>query len=250
MIRFPNAKINLGLSVVSKRPDGYHNLETVFYPVPLCDALEITPNDKADCHLSVSGIQIDGSWEDNLIIKAYRLLQKDFSLPGLDVRLYKNIPFGAGMGGGSSDASFMLMMLRDQFDLPVSKDQLLDYAARLGADCPFFCMNRPVFAEGTGNVFTPLDFSLKGYHIVIIKPAVSVPTKDAFSKIIPQYPQEPILEIIRKPIGEWKGRLQNDFEKSVFSLYPQIRDIRESLYAQGAVYASMSGSGSSVFGIF
>ncbi len=252
MITFPNAKINLGLNVVEKGPDGYHNLETVFYPVRLEDALEVGVGDGApgECCLHQSGISIEGSVENNLVVKAYRLLEKTYQLPAMDVYLHKHIPSGAGLGGGSSDAAYMLKAINELVGLNIAPEQLEVYAAMLGADCAFFVRNTPVFAEGIGNIFSSIDFSLHGWYIVLVKPDIFVSTREAFSLIRPQKPEISIKEIITKPVSEWKGLLVNDFEKSVFAVHPEIEQIRNRLYEQGAVYASMSGSGSSVFGLF
>ncbi len=254
MIIFPNAKINLGLNITEKRSDGYHNLETVFYPVPWEDALEVTiskPNNNGKKYtLHLSGRKIDDSTGDNLVVKAYKLLDSLFDLPAVDIYLYKNIPSGAGLGGGSSDAASMFIVLNKLFDLQLSSAQLEDYAGTLGADCPFFINNKPVFAQGTGNVFTPVSLSLQDYQIIIIKPDVFVSTRDAFAQITPRKPIRQITDIISHPVTDWKDYLINDFEESVFSKYPEIRDIKNMLYHKGAIYASMSGSGSSVFGIF
>lgn len=253
MITFPNAKINLGLHITEKRPDGYHNLETVFYPAPLEDALEIhllsTPSTRKYA-LHLSGIEVTGNVDDNLVVKAYRLLDLDFELPPVDIHLFKHIPSGAGLGGGSADAAFMLKLLNERFSLHLSTEQLETYAATLGADCAFFIRNSPTFAEGIGNIFSPISLSLKGYQLVIIKPDIFVSTRDAFSQITPHRPEHPLHEIICRPIEEWKEALVNDFEASVFPQFPVIKEIKEELYRQGAVYASMSGSGSSVFGLF
>lgn len=253
MITFPNAKINLGLHITEKRPDGYHNLETVFYPVPLDDALEIhllnTPSpDKYVLHLS--GIHVEGNADDNLVIKAYRLLDQDFELPSVDIHLFKHIPSGAGLGGGSADAAFMLKLLNDRFGLNLTIEQLETYAATLGADCAFFIRNTPTFAEGIGNIFSPISLSLTGYQLVIVKPDIFVSTREAFSQIHPHRPERSLREVISQPVEEWKESLVNDFEASVFPQYPAIKEIKEELYQQGAIYASMSGSGSSVFGLF
>lgn len=250
MITFPNAKINLGLNIVSKRDDGYHNLETVFYPIPLRDALEIVPSEDGT-HLTQSGLRIDGEPSDNLVMKAYRLLQKDYpEVPPLHIYLRKNIPFGAGLGGGSADASFLLKMMNETAGLALSNEQLKAYAAQLGADCPFFIDNQPVFAEGTGNVFSPVSLSLEGYSLLLIKPDIYISTREAFSGITPRKPAVSVKEIIASPPEDWKEQLVNDFEAPLFLLYPEIKQIKERLYAQGAVYAAMSGSGSSVFGLF
>ncbi|MDR1631950.1 MAG: 4-(cytidine 5'-diphospho)-2-C-methyl-D-erythritol kinase [Dysgonamonadaceae bacterium] len=250
MICFPNAKINLGLHIVSKRPDGYHNIETVFYPIPLCDALEIVPSETGETTFSQTGISIDGSPNDNLVMKAFHLLKNDFDLPEIAVFLRKQIPFGAGLGGGSADAAFMLGLLNDFAGLGLSVEQMEEYAGRLGADCPFFVRNKPVFAEGVGDIFTPVDVSLKGYYLVLVKPDIHVSTKEAYAGIAPRQPLSRLTETIHLPVEEWKNRLVNDFEEGIFARYPAIGGIKQSLYDQGAIYASMSGSGSSVFGIF
>lgn len=252
MITFPNAKINLGLSITEKRPDGYHNLETVFYPVALEDALEIRtcPKENKKFTLHQYGLEINGNAQDNLVVKAYLLLDKEYDLPPIEIHLYKHIPSGAGLGGGSADAAFMLKLLNEHYLLKLSDNELEKYAAILGADCAFFIKNAPTFAEGIGNQFSPIELSLKGYQIIIIKPDVFVSTKEAFANIHPHYPVYPVKEVIKRPIKEWKELLINDFEASVFPQHPVIGEIKEKLYAQGAVYASMSGSGSSVFGLF
>lgn len=252
MITFPNAKINLGLHITARRPDGYHNLETVFYPVPLEDSLEIhllhTPNDER-CVLHSSGIAIAGKLEDNLVMKAYMLLKQEFNLPPLNIHLYKRIPSGAGLGGGSADAAFMLKLLNERFELKLTEERLEAYAATLGADCAFFIKNAPTFAEGIGNIFSPISLSLRGYRLCIIKPDIFVSTREAFSQIKPRQPEHSLREVIARPVTEWKNLLINDFEASVFPQYPAIREIKEKLYNQGAIYAAMSGSGSSVFGV-
>lgn len=254
MITFPNVKINLGLSITEKRPDGYHNLETVFYPVALEDALEVRTSSTAapdrKFTLQQHGMEIAGKPEDNLVVKAYQLLDREFHLPPIEIHLYKHIPSGAGLGGGSSDAAFMLKLLNGHFHLNLSDDQLEAYAAMLGADCAFFIRNKPTFAEGIGNIFSPIELSLSGYGIMIVKPDIFVSTREAFSNIRPSRPAHPIKEVIQRPVSEWKETLINDFEASVFPLHPAIGAIKEELYNQGAVYASMSGSGSSVFGLF
>ncbi|WP_455586349.1 4-(cytidine 5'-diphospho)-2-C-methyl-D-erythritol kinase [Bacteroides sp.] len=252
MITFPNAKINLGLNITEKRPDGYHNLETVFYPVPIEDALEIHLSNDANKKYSLhqAGVEIIGNEEDNLVVKAYLLLDKMFDLPPVDIHLYKRIPTGAGLGGGSSDAAFMLKLLNERFELGLTDENLEEYAATLGADCAFFIKNAPTYAEGVGNIFSPVSLSLKGYQILLVKPDIFVSTREAFSLIKPHKPEYSLKETISMPVSEWKGRLVNDFEASVFPQYPAIGKIKEDLYKNGAVYAAMSGSGSSVFGIF
>lgn len=253
MISFPNAKINLGLNIVEKRPDGYHNLETIFYPICLEDALEIVAptNAQEECELHTTGIALEGNTENNLVVKAYRLLQKEYSLPPIRIYLHKNIPSGAGLGGGSSDASFMLKMLNKRFDLRLSDTKLEEYAGRLGADCAFFIRNKPVFATGIGTIFHPIELSLNGFHLVLVKPDIFVSTRDAFAQMMPTRPAQSLPEIIKAPIEEWRERgMVNDFERTVFARHPQIKEIKEELHRQGAVYAAMSGSGSSVFGLF
>ena len=252
MITFPNAKINLGLNIVGKRPDGYHNLETVFYPIAWEDALEIVENERNEngYSLHLSGIPVDGNCHDNLVAKAYRMLQKTYALPPIDIFLHKHIPTGAGLGGGSSDAAFMIKMLNRLFRLQMTEAQMEETASALGADCAFFIRNKPVFAEGTGNVFEEIALDLSGYHIIVVKPDIFVSTKEAFSRVTPQRPALSLKDIVNRPVGEWKEQMKNDFEDSVFTLYPAIRAIKETLYANGAAYASMSGSGAAVYGLF
>jgi len=248
MIVFPNAKINIGLNVVSKRDNGYHNLETIFYPVKLTDALEFA--EAEETAFSTSGIQIDGAPENNLILKAYHLLQVDFNLLPLQFHLHKVIPFGAGLGGGSSDAAFTLKMLNEYFELGLSFQKLESYATLIGADCPFFIQNKPTFATGIGNIFHNIELDLSDYEIVILKPNISVSTPEAYKNVIPRNPKYRLTEIVKTPIDGWKNLIVNDFEKSVFSKYPQIAELKQLLYDLGASFASMSGSGSAVFGIF
>ncbi len=255
MIVFPNAKINLGLNITAKRPDGYHDLETVFYPIPLEDALEVgsltdPTGDGSELELHCNGIPIEGDPSDNLIVKAYRLLKEESRLPPVRVYLQKQIPTGAGMGGGSADATFMLKLLNDQFHLRLTDSRLEELSARLGADCAFFVRNTPVFAGGIGNVFSPVTLSLQGYWLAVVKPDVFVSTREAFSKVTPRKPQRSVREIVGLPVGEWRELLVNDFEESVFSVHPAIGVVKQRLYDLGALYASMSGSGASVYGIF
>lgn len=250
MITFPNAKLNIGLNIVEKREDGYHNLETLFYPIPIKDALEFVPSTQGKTSFHSSGIDVGGDAESNLVMKALRLLGQDFDIPPIDIYMEKSIPFGAGLGGGSADAAFMLKMLNDAFNLGLTESQLEGYSSKLGADCAFFIKNKPVFATGIGNCFEPITLSLKGYFLVLVKPDIHVSTPMAYSLVKPHAPEYPIKEWITKPIVEWKDRILNDFEVSVFSKFPAIGEIKEELYRHGALYASMSGSGSSVFGIF
>lgn len=248
MIAFPNAKINIGLNVVSKREDGFHNLETIFYPVKLSDALEFVPAEKTE--LSNSGFVIDGQPENNLVLKAYQIIKKDFRIPPVKFHLHKAIPFGAGLGGGSADAAFALKMLNEYFKLNLTHSQLEEYASRLGSDCPFFIRNKPVFASGTGNIFQNIDLDLTEHSIVILKPPFSVNTAQAYKGILPVKPDNGLMESIQQPIEKWKDLIFNDFEKTVFQKFPQIQELKELLYSCGALYSSMSGSGSAVFGIF
>jgi 4-diphosphocytidyl-2-C-methyl-D-erythritol kinase len=251
MVVYPNAKINLGLNVIERRPDNYHNIETIFYPIGISDVLEVEPSESCtDYSFSSSGMELGGDPEDNLIVRAYRLLRSEYQFPAIDISLVKLIPFGAGLGGGSSDAAFMLKTLNEMFALKITPKKLEKYAAMLGADCPVFIKNKPVFATGIGNVFTPIKLSLKGKFLVLVKPDIHVSTPDAYSLVIPGKPLFPLLELIQRPMAEWKDTMKNDFESSVFAKYPAIKTIKNNLYGLGAVYASMSGSGSSVYGLF
>lgn len=252
MLCFPNAKINLGLNITEKRSDGYHNLLTVFYPIPLNDVLEITKSDggQKNERLFTYGIPVEGTVEENLTVRAYRLLRDEFSLPPVDIYLYKNIPSGAGLGGGSSDAAFTLMMLNELFSLELTPAALEERASRLGADCPFFIVNRPVSAAGIGNLLTPIEFSLSGLILVIVKPPLHVSTKEAYSGVTPHAACCPPAEALGQAIEEWNRLLVNDFEETVFIRYPEIGAIKKQLTDEGAIYAAMSGSGSALFGLF
>lgn len=252
MITFPNAKINLGLNITEKRPDGYHNLETIFYPIPLEDALEACPRKEGlgSYSLSQSGLSIEGDAENNLVVKAYKLLDETYHLPPVDIYLHKHIPSGAGLGGGSADAAFMLKLLNRMYRLNLTDDQLEAYAARLGADCAFFVRNQPTYAEGIGNIFSPVELSLAGWQLLLVKPNIFVSTRDAFARIRPRHPERNLRDLINQPVESWKDSIINDFEESVFPQFPAIGDIKTELYHLGAVYASMSGSGSSVYGLF
>lgn len=251
MVLHPNAKINIGLNVVERRDDGYHNIETVFYPIGLTDVLEIQPSSTcSDYSFSSSGIEIGGDPEDNLIVKAYRLLQYEYALPPVDISLCKQIPFGAGLGGGSSDAAFMIKGLNELFDLKISKKKMEKFASLLGADCPVFINNKPVYATGIGNVFSPIKLSLKGYFLLLVKPDIHVSTPLAYSRVTPCPSEVSLVDCLKKPINQWREYVKNDFEKSVFAQFPVIEQIKEKLYQIGALYASMSGSGSAVYGIF
>lgn len=256
MIIFPIAKVNLGLNVVERRPDGYHNLQTVFYPVGIQDALEIFPMaedfpSEVDCDIKVSNIPIEGDEQRNLVVRAYQLLKQDFpNLPRLHVHLYKGIPTQAGMGGGSSDASTMLRLLNTSFQLNLSDEKLISYASKLGADCAIFILNRPAYAEGIGEKLYPMDVDLSGWYMAVVRPDIPVPTKEAFARIKPHFPQKCCRDIVMQPVETWKEELVNDFEESVFALHPELAAIKERLYQLGATYAAMSGSGSALFGLF
>lgn len=258
MITFPCAKINLGLNIVSKRPDGYHNLETVFYPIPLTDALEIKYMDEkfpseAPCDLKITGNDINCNEEDNLVIKAYQLLAADFQLPRVHAHLVKRIPTQAGLGGGSSDAAYMIRLLDERFRLNIGIPEMERYAAKLGADCAFFITAEPSYAEGIGDVLMPADVpgaGLDGYYLAVVKPSVAVSTREAYASIVPKVPAKCCRDIVRQPIETWKDELVNDFEAPIFAMHPELAAIKQSLYDAGAVYAAMSGSGSALFGIF
>lgn len=258
MITFPCAKINLGLNIVSKRPDGYHNLETVFYPIPLTDALEIKYMDEkfpseSPCDLKITGNDADCNEEDNLVIKAYQLLAADFQLPRVHAHLVKRIPTQAGLGGGSSDAAYMIRLLDERFRLNIGIPEMERYAAKLGADCAFFITADPSYAEGIGDVLMPADVpgaGLGGYYLAVVKPSVAVSTRDAYAAIVPKTPAKCCRDIVRQPIETWKDELVNDFEAPIFAMHPELAAIKQSLYDAGAVYAAMSGSGSALFGIF
>ena len=256
MITFPVAKINLGLNVVEKRADGYHNLQTVFYPVPIMDALEIVPMSDGfpsdvDCDLKVTNITIEGDEQRNLVVRAYHLLKADFpELPRVHAHLWKGIPTQAGMGGGSSDCGYMIRLLNETFDMGLSSEQMQQYAARLGADCAFFIESSACYAEGIGERLQPIDLDLSGWHIGVVRPDIPVPTKEAFSRIHPHYPALNCRDVVKQPVETWRNRLTNDFEESVFALHPEIGAVKEQLYKMGATYAAMSGSGSALFGLF
>lgn len=284
MIAFPNAKINIGLNVVRKREDGYHDIETVFYPVNLQDALEISlmrpldpsqlisrlkagklvqPDDALPffksrkkkeglpcCQLDMSGLDGDFPAHENLVVKAYLMLLEDFDLPSIDIRLYKHIPTGAGLGGGSSDCASMLELLNRRFNLRLRDSALERYAARLGSDCPFFISGQPSLATGRGEILTPISLSLAGYTVLLVKPDVFVSTAQAYAGVTPKQPEMSLSESVRRPVCEWKDCIRNDFEPSVFSKFPILGEVKEKLYSLGAEYAAMTGSGSTVYGLF
>lgn len=250
MILFPNAKINIGLNITGKRSDGYHDIVTLFYPVPWRDILEIVPAKSTKTTLTVTGRHVDCPPEKNLVIKAYNALNDIIPLPPVDIHLHKIIPDGAGLGGGSADASFTLKGLNRMFELGLSDDTLAGTAAKLGADCAFFIYNRPRIARGIGNIFSDIDIDLSMYTIAIVKPSDGVSTAQAYSGVHPSMPAIPLEDTLKDDISKWKDTIYNDFEKSVFPLRPEIEAAKKTLYDMGAVYASMTGSGASVYGIF
>jgi len=266
LIVFPHCKINLGLSITDKRNDGYHNLETVFYPLPVRDVLEIitdknsssitTNQAHGEVKLLTSGIKVNGNSMDNLCIKAYYLLQRDFpELPSIQMHLHKAIPMGAGLGGGSADGAFTLQLLNTQFKLDLSPARLMNYALQLGSDCPFFIADTPCFAVGRGEILEPVALNLSGYLFVLINPGIVINTGWAFAQLNIDTDRlaervESLKDSIMRPVSEWKNFITNDFEKPVFEKYHEINLIKSKLYEQGALYASMTGSGSTVYGIF
>ncbi len=248
MISFPNAKINIGLYITEKRPDHFHNLESVFVPVGWTDVLEILPADET--HFRSSGISIPGDASANLCLKAYEILKKDFALPPVSIHLHKVVPIGAGLGGGSSDAAFTLKMLNELFSLSLTDDQLEDYARPLGSDCAFFIRNKAKFCFGKGDEFSEIMLNLAGKSIILIYPAIHSSTAEAYAGITPKAAPQKWTMIVQQPVETWKDMIHNDFETSLFPLHPQLKQLKQQLYEAGASYASMSGSGSTVFGIF
>ncbi len=258
MITFPCAKINLGLNIVAKRDDGYHDIETVFYPIPIHDALEVKLMEErfpsaVACDLKVTGNQVECNEAENLVVKAYNMMAEDYSLPRIHAHLYKHIPSGAGLGGGSSDAAFMIRLIDERFRLNLGIAEMERYAARLGSDCAFFITSEPSFATGRGEVLSPADGpkgNLEGYYLTVVKPDVFVSTREAYQGVTPRRPEKSCKEIVRQPIATWKEELKNDFEASIFDAHPLLGEIKQRLYDLGALYAQMSGSGSALFGIF
>lgn len=239
--------------MIERRPDGYHNIETVFYPIPLHDNLEVLTarNATQPYLLHKSGLDIEGRDEQNLVVRVLELLREDYQqIPPVEIWLHKRIPSGAGLGGGSSDAAAMMRLLNEQYSLGMEDDDIEYRLSRIGADCPFFYKAKPAFATGIGDELMPIAFDIAGYNLVLVKPDVHVSTKEAYSLVRPQRPEVSLLKAISEPIEHWKAVLRNDFEYSVFQHYPQIAAIKQTLYDMGAVYASMSGSGSSVYGLF
>ena len=252
MIRFPACKINLGLHILEKRADSYHNLETVFHPVHIHDALEILPlSNEAKPQLSLSGLPVSGDENSNLCIKAWQMVKRDFpQLPSVNIHLHKAVPMGAGLGGGSADGAAALMMLNDMFNLQLSSESLARYALQLGSDCPFFIYNKPLFATGRGETFLPVNINLNGCYFYIVNPNIHINTGEAFSQLKYVNHASSLLKIIEQPIEIWRNILVNDFEEGIVKMHPVVADVKRRLYRHGAVYAAMSGSGSTVFGIF
>ncbi len=250
MIFFPNAKINLGLFVTGKRVDGFHNIETIFYPIPLRDALEMIHSPDGKFRFSTSGIPVPGKPEENLLVKAWLMLQNEFGLPEVHIHLHKIIPMGAGLGGGSSDAAYAIRLINQLFNLGLSNEKMMDHASQLGMDCPFFIKNTPAYARERGDKMEEVKLNLSGKILVIVKPAFHISTAEAYVGIVPAKPDFILKDVIAKPVGQWSDFLKNDFEKIVFGKYPEAETIKGDLYKKGAEYASMSGSGSAVFGVF
>jgi 4-diphosphocytidyl-2-C-methyl-D-erythritol kinase len=253
VLTFPNAKLNLGLYVTARRPDGYHDLETVFLPLPWTDVLEVLPAPKgqAATDLTLSGRPIPGAVATNLCLKAYELLKADFpDLPAAQMQLHKVVPIGAGLGGGSADAAFALRAIGEVFGLGLAAAQLENYARRLGADCAFFIENTPRLARGKGDIFEPIALSVSGTACVVVYPGLHISTPQAFAGIVPQAPAYPLREALAQPMRTWRTTVSNDFEKSLAPTHPVLADIKQQLYAAGATYASLSGSGSAVYGLF
>lgn len=249
MKTLPNCKINLGLNILSRRPDGYHNLHTVFYPIPLCDELQV--EEAQEDQMTVLGIPLDAAPKDNLVWRVVDMLrEKGYHVPPVSVVLNKHIPSGAGLGGGSSDAAFMMKMLNEMFSFHLSTKKMEEYLSRLGADCAVFVQNRPVFAEGIGNVFTQISLSLSGMYLLLAKPSDYISTREAYAEVVPCEPAIQLRQVMTLPVTEWAGRLVNDFERSVFPHHPRIAALVDRFYNMGAVYSSMSGSGSSVYALF
>ena len=248
MLVYPNAKINLGLHITARRPDGYHDIETVFYPIPLMDALEATRS-HSDGSFRQTGVPLDCDVEQNLVFRALKMVKEKHQIPPLDIHLFKHIPSGAGLGGGSSDAAFMVRLLNEQFQLGMGAAEMREMVASLGADCAFFIENSPMLATGIGDRLTPISVSLSGWVLIVVKPDIHISTREAYAGITPRQPEHSLTDILALPLEQWQGRLVNDFEPSIFAAHPEIAAIRDRLLDLGAVYAAMSGSGSAVFGL-
>ena len=248
MISFPNAKINLGLNILSKREDGYHNIESCFYPIPWHDSLEVI--EAASFSFQSYGLDIPGAEQANLCVQAYELLRAAHNIPPVEIHLLKQIPMGAGLGGGSADGAFTLKVLNQIYDLKITSEGLKYYAGQLGSDCPFFIDNLPAIATGTGIDLDIIDLDLSHLHIGVIHPGIHISTQEAYSGTYPNQNRDSIAQLIQEDIGDWDKRLSNDFEKSIFPSQPEIKNLKESFKSKGAIYSSMSGSGSAVFGLF
>ncbi len=250
MIVFPNAKINIGLRVLERLQNGFHRIETVFLPIGLFDILEFVDHTVRKTHLSITGIAIDENPDNNLVIKAWELMHSKYNIPALEISLHKIVPIGAGLGGGSADAAFMLNGLNIYYNCGASVTELMHMAAQLGSDCSFFIINRPAYATGRGEILEEIELSLSGYKILLVNPGFMISTKDAYANVIPSRYADSLKDLVMQPLSKWQGLITNDFEGSVFTKYPEIERIRQKMIDHGAVYASMSGSGSTVFGIF
>jgi 4-diphosphocytidyl-2-C-methyl-D-erythritol kinase len=248
MITFPNAKINLGLNILNRRNDGYHSLETVFYPIKINDALEVI--EAAEMSFETSGIEIPGHANENLCLQAYDLLRADFDLPNIAIHLHKNIPIGAGLGGGSADAAFFIKLINEKFLLLMDENAMENYCRKLGADCAFFIKNKPVFAFDKGDVFENIELDLSNYHLALVMPPVHVSTGEAYRGVKPQQPILGLKELIKLPVSQWQGKIKNDFEYHILQNHPQIRGVKAALLEAGALFSLMSGSGASVYAIF
>ncbi|MBK0382314.1 4-(cytidine 5'-diphospho)-2-C-methyl-D-erythritol kinase [Pedobacter sp. SD-b] len=248
MIAFPNAKINIGLNITNKRNDGFHDLETVFYPVKIKDALEVVESSEMD--FETSGIEIPGNPDQNLCLQAYNMLRKDFDLPNINIHLHKNIPIGAGLGGGSADAAFFIKLIDNKFDLKLTNERMEAYCRKLGADCAFFIQNKPVFANGKGDEFEDIEIDLSAYHLVLVMPQVHVSTAEAYLGVKAQTPKHSLKELIKLPLTAWESKIVNDFEPHILKNHPKIAALKKELKSAGALFSLMSGSGASVYGIF
>ena len=250
MLAFPNAKINIGLNILNRREDGYHNIESVFYPVSLRDGLEVMTCEEGETEMHLSGIPVDGDTRKNLVYKAWELLHRDYGIGPASIYLHKQIPMGAGLGGGSADCAFAIQLLSQVFELNLSTEKMEEHALELGSDCPFFIQNIPQLVTGRGELMTPFVLKLSGWHLLLANPGIHVSTQVAYSQVVPCDPEVSLAEALQHPVAEWPGLVKNQFETSVFPQFPTIERLKETLYDRGAAYASMTGSGSTVFGLF
>lgn len=248
MLTFPNCKINIGLQITEKRPDGFHNLQSCFYPVGWQDVLEVIPAETFQ--FTSSGLPIPGDPAHNLCVRAYNLLKTDYALPPVHLHLHKTVPIGAGLGGGSADAAFTIRLLNERFNLHLPTEQMEDYARKLGSDCAFFIRNQPKYCLGKGDVFESIDVDLSGFEVLLVYPNLAISTAEAYAGVRPRQPKVPLRDLLQLPLGQWKEAVHNDFEDSLFPAYPVLPDLKQQLYDLGALYASMSGSGSTLYGIF